>query len=210
MLTRVLIVDDHQLVREGLRLLIAGFAHCEVVGDAGEGGEAARLARELAPDIVLLDISMQGLNGVETCRNLLAQQPQTKVLMLTMHQDQDYVLHSVEAGARGYVLKDAAPDELEQAIRHVMRGGSYFSPLVTGVVMARLSERAQAPAVILSARQREVLQLICEGHSNRSIGERLNISPKTVDTHRSQLMQKLDIHDVANLTRYAMRIGLIA
>ena len=210
MLIRILIADDHQLVREGLRLLITGFAHCEVVGDAMEGGEAVRLARELAPDIVLLDISMPGLSGVEACRKILAEQPQTKVVMLSMHSAQDYVLRSVEVGARGYVLKDAAPEELEQALRQVARGGSYFSAQVTGSLMARLRDGTErVPVVRLSARQHEVLQLICEGHSNRAIGERLHISAKTVDTHRSLLMQKLDIHDVANLTRYAMRIVLV-
>ena len=208
---RILIADDHQLVREGLRLLITGFAHCEVVGDAREGGEAVRLARELAPDIVLLDISMPGMNGIEACRGVLAEQPQSKVVMLSMHPDQDYVLHSVEAGAKGYVLKDSAPEELEQALRQVTRGGTYFSPQVTGALMARLRGGVEpAPVVNLSMRQHEVLRLICEGHSNRSIGQRLRISPKTVDTHRTQLMQKLGIHDVAGLTRYAMRIGLIA
>ena len=208
---RILVVDDHQLVREGLRLLIAGFADCEVIADAKEGAEARRLARELAPDIVLLDINMPGQNGVQICRHVLAEQPQSKVVMLSMHSDQDYVLRSVEAGAKGYVLKDSAPEELEQALRQVMRGGSYFSPQVTGALMARLRGGVEpAPAVTLSMRQHEVLRLICEGHSNRSIGQRLHISPKTVDTHRTQLMQKLGIHDVAGLTRYAMRIGLIA
>ena len=208
---RILIADDHLLVREGLRLLIGGFADCEVVGSAGDGREAVRLAQKLAPDVVLLDINMPELNGIDACRLILSEQPQARVVLLSMHPDEGYVLRGVEAGAKGYVLKDAAPEELEQALRQVERGGSFFSPQVTGAVMERLRGGAgKPPAIKLSARQCEVLQLICEGHTNRGIAERLHISHKTVDTHRTQIMRKLDIHDVAGLTRYAMRAGLIA
>ena len=208
---RILIADDHLLVREGLRLLIGGFADCEVVGSAGDGREAVRLAQKLAPDVVLLDINMPELNGIDACRLILSEQPQARVVLLSMHPDEGYVLRGVEAGAKGYVLKDAAPEELEQALRQVERGGSFFSPQVTGAVMERLRGGAgKPPAIKLSARQCEVLQLICEGHTNRGIAERLHLSPKTVDTHRTQIMRKLDIHDVAGLTRYAMRAGLIA
>ena len=212
---RILIADDHQLVREGLALLIGGFAGCEVVGSASNGREAVHLARELAPDVALLDINMPELNGIEACRQILrapqTKVTQTRVILLSMHPDEAYVLRGIEAGAKGYVLKDAAPEELEQALRLTAQGGSFFSPEVTGTVMARLrGEAGETPASTLSAREREVLQLVCEGHSNRDIGMRLHISHKTVDSHRSQLMRKLGIHDVASLTRYALRAGLIA
>lgn len=207
---RILLADDHQLVREGLALLIGGFAGCQVVGNAKNGSEAVRMARQLAPDVALLDINMPELNGIEACRQILRVQPQAKIILLSMHPDEAFVLRGIEAGARGYVLKDAAPEELEQALRQTVQGGSFFSPAVTGTVMARLRGGAgKVPASKLTARQHEVLQLICEGHTNRDIAERLHISHKTVDTHRSQLMRKLDIHDVAGLTRYALRIGLI-
>ncbi len=207
---RILIADDHHLIRQGLALLIEGFAECEVVGSAGDGLEAARLALQLLPDIALLDINMPGMNGIEACRRMLSAQPKLAVILLSMHPDESYVLRGIEAGARGYVLKDAAPEELEQALRLVARGESYFSPQVTGAVMARLLGPEKAPVPALSARQLQVLRLICDGHSNPVIAKRLGISPKTVDTHRSQLMQKLGVHDVANLTRYAIRIGLIS
>jgi DNA-binding NarL/FixJ family response regulator len=207
---RILIADDHTLMRKGLKNLIAGFADCEVAGDVADGREAVRLARALSPDVVLLDITMPELNGLDACQRILREQPQIKVILLSMHADEDYVLRGITAGAKGYVLKDAAPEELEQALRLVARGGTFLSPQVTGVVVEQLRRGVKdAQEIELSARQREVLQLIAEGHSTRDIAEKLHISVKTVETHRSQVMQKLDVHDVAGLTRYAMRIGLI-
>ena len=208
---RILVADDHTLMRMGLKKLIAGFADCEVVADVADGREAVRLARTLSPDVALLDITMPELNGLDACKRILREQPQIKVILLSMHADEDYVLRGIAAGAQGYVLKDTAPEELEQALRLVAHGGSFLSPQVTGVVVEQLRRGAKAPQEIaLSGRQREVLHLIAEGHSTREIAEKLNISVKTADTHRTQLMRKLGIHEVAGLTRYALRTGLIA
>lgn len=207
---RILLADDHTLMRVGLKNLISNFEDCEVVGAASDGREAVRMARELAPDIVLLDITMPDLNGLDACQQILDKQPQIKVILLSMHADEDYVLRGITAGAKGYVLKNAAPEELEQAIRMVARGGSFLSPQVTGVVVEQLRRGVKVPqAIELSARQREVLQLVGESRSTREIAEQLHISAKTVETHRAQIMQRLGIHDVAGLTRYAIRIGLI-
>ncbi|MCX7143351.1 MAG: response regulator transcription factor, partial [Proteobacteria bacterium] len=160
---------------------------------------------------IVMDIGMPGLDGIEATRRILAGNPAIKVVALSTYSDKRIAQQMMEAGAKGYVRKDAAPEELEQALRQTAQGGSFFSPEVTGTVMARLRGEARGtPAPTLSAREREVLQLVCEGHTNRDIGIRLQISHKTVDTHRSNLMHKLGIHDVAGLTRYALRIGLIS
>lgn len=210
MKTRVLLVDDHALVRAGLAKLVAAFSGCEVVAEAVDGREALRLARQLAPDVVLLDVSMPGLNGLDACERMGTEAPGTRVVLLSMHASEEFVLAGLRAGARGYVLKDAAPEELEQALDAVMRGDIYLSPQVTGHVVEQLrrGERTTEPAK-LTTRQREVLQLIAEGKSTREIAMRLHVSIKTVETHRAQIAQRLGIRDVAGLTRYAMRIGLV-
>lgn len=210
MTIRILLADDHALMRAGLARLIASYPDCEVVGEAADGIEAVRIAREHAPDLVLLDITMPKRNGLDSCKEIVQGRPQTNIILLSMHKEEDFVLRGFEAGAKGYVVKDAAPEELEQAVRLVARGGTFISPLITGQIVEELRRGVlQAHANELSARQRQVLQLIAEGSSTREIADRLYLSVKTVETHRAQIMRKLEIHDVAGLTRYAIRIGLI-
>lgn len=211
--TRIVLADDHALVRQGIRSLLTSIADFEVVGEAADGREALRLIRALEPDVALLDISMPELNGLDAAARALREQPRLKVIVLSMHGAEPYVIEALRAGVTGYLLKHADLSELERAIRAVARGERYLAPAVSGRVIEHLlrSEPGEQPARgdALSPRQREVLQLIAEGKSTREIAERLSLSPKTVETHRAQLMQRLAIFDIAGLTRYALRIGLI-
>lgn len=210
---RVLLADDHTLVRAGLRKLLESVPHLEVVGEASDGLELLALTATLRPNLVLMDISMPGLNGLETTARLRKEWPDTKVIILSMHQSEEYVRQALRQGASGYLLKDCAPTELEMAIRAVCRGETYLSPAVTKDVLSdyvqRLRDEAQ-PGDQLTPRQREVLQLVAEGLSTKEIARRLDLSVKTVDTHRSTLMKQLDIHEVTGLVRYALRTGLIS
>ena len=213
MRTRIVLADDHALVRQGFRALLGAIADFEVVGEAANGREALRLIRALAPEVALIDISMPELNGLDATAHALREQPQLKVIIISMHATEAYVLEALRAGAAGYLLKDADAGELERAIRAVARGERYLTPSVSHHVIERFmrAERGEtvSEAEALSPRHREVLQLIAEGKSTREIAARLNLSVKTIETHRAQLMQRLDIFDVAGLTRYALRIGLI-
>lgn len=210
---RVLLADDHTLVRAGLRKLLETSPDYVVVGEAGDGLALLELAQQLQPGLVLMDIAMPGLNGIEATARLVKSFPGIKVLILSMHQSEEYVRQALRHGAAAYLLKDAAPLELDLALSAVMRGETYLSPAVSkGVVhdyVQRLRDEEQ-PAAALSPRQREVLQLVAEGHSTKEIARRLDLSVKTVDTHRSQLMKQLDIHEVAGLVRYALRVGLVS
>ncbi len=211
---RVLIADDHALVRAGLRALLARIGGVEVVGEAANGRDALRLMRELEPDLALLDIAMPELNGLDTAARAARSHPKVRVMIVSMHATEGYVREALRAGAAGYVLKDAEIEELERAIRAVARGERYLTPAISSQVIEGLlrAERGEAKNSDepLTVRQREVLQLIAEGHGTRAIAERLHLSVKTVETHRAQIMERLQIFDVAGLTRYAIRAGLIA
>jgi DNA-binding NarL/FixJ family response regulator len=209
---RVILADDHTLVRAGLRALLQNIAGVEVVGEAADGREALALIKARQPDIVLMDISMAGLNGLEATARTVRDFPKVRVLILSAHANEEYVCQSLRCGASGYLLKDGDPAELELALKAVARGEAYLSPRVSRHVVATYIQRVggeAGPLEMLTARQREILQLIAEGHTTRAIAAKLHISGKTVETHRAQLMDRLDIHEVAGLVRYALRVGLV-
>jgi DNA-binding NarL/FixJ family response regulator len=210
---RVLLVDDHVMVRKGLRRLLESIAGVEVVAEAGNGREALALMPAITPSVVLLDIIMPGMNGLDIALKIRKDFPKVRVVMLTLHANEEYVRQALRAGAVGYLFKGDAPEELERALTTVMRGHTYLSPSLSHKVL-RKTRRGGAEITNaferLTPRQREVLQLITEGNSTRKIAQLLDLSSKTVETHRTALMKTLDIHDVAGLVRYAVRIGLIA
>jgi DNA-binding NarL/FixJ family response regulator len=209
---RILLADNHRLFCEGLRTLFATRPGLDIVGEANNGRMAVRLARELSPDLVIMDIGMPELNGVEATRQIRAEMPHVKVLAVSMHSDRQYVAGMLAAGASGYVLKDSAFTELAEAIRVVGQGGRFLSPEIVGVVvddyLQRLTPAPGSAAARLSDREREVLQLMAEGHSTADIADRLHISRKTVETHRKSIMSKLELHSVAELTKFAVREGI--
>lgn len=210
---RVLLADDHTLVRAGLRKLLESVPDIEVVGEAADGLAVLALASELRPQLVLMDIAMPGLNGLDAMARLLAAAPGTRVLILSMYQNEEYVRQALRQGAAGYLLKDAAPTELDLALKTVLRGEIYLSAAVSKGVVTDYVQRLRSeeqPGELLTPRQREVLKLVAEGQSTKEIARRLDLSVKTVDSHRSQLMKLLDIHEVTGLVRYAMRAGLIS
>lgn len=212
---KVLLADDHTLVRAGLRSLIDGFEGFCVIAETGDGREAVRLTRQLQPDIALLDISMPGLNGLDATALIARETPDARVVILSMHTAETYVLEALRAGAVGYVVKDAAVDEMERALRAVQKGERWLSPSVSRHLLDEYLRLARGQPIVgssteaLTPRQRAILQLIAEGYSTREIADRLTISIKTVETHRAQIMERLNIRDVAGLTRFALRTGLI-
>jgi DNA-binding NarL/FixJ family response regulator len=209
---RVLLADDHALVRAGLRLLLQDNPNIESLIEVTNGREALEVAKSQRPDIVLMDISMSELNGLETTARLVKVCPQTRVIILSAHSSQEYVAKALRSGASGYLLKDSAPIELEQAISAVMSGGSYLSPAISAIVIDDYLQRMKEeidPLEQLTSRQRETLQLIAEGKSTKEIAYLLKVSIKTIETHRAQLMDRLGIHDVPGLVRFAIRTGLV-
>lgn len=209
---KILIADDHKILRQGIRSLLAPQPDFEVVGETADGPETLKETFKLKPDVVLMDIGMPNLNGFEATRQIKKKQPEVKVLVLTMYQDDEYVLQALQSGASGYVLKDVAVEELVTAIRAVNNDQYYLSPSISRTVIdayLRKTEKGERePSELLTAREKEIVQLIAEGYTNKEIAAKLYISVKTVDAHRSHIMEKLDIHDVALLVKYAIRKGL--
>jgi len=213
MTVRVLIADDHKIMLAGLRSLLEKQSEIEVVGEAENGRKAVQLAQEKKPDVVVMDVSMPDLNGMEATTQIIESLPKTRIIALSMHSDKRFVMGMLRAGAAGYLLKDCASQELANAIAQVAGGKKYLSPEITGVVIddflqASALEEDETVASVLSAREREVLQLIAEGWSTKQIASHLYVSIKTIETHRRQIMKKLDLHTIADLTKYAIREGL--
>jgi DNA-binding NarL/FixJ family response regulator len=211
--TRVVLADDHTLVRAGLRKLLESIPNMEVVGEASDGLALLELTAALQPDLILMDIAMPGLNGLEATARVVKTCPQARVVILSMHQSEEYVRQALRNGAAAYLLKDAAPLELDHALKAVLRGEIYLSPAVSKGVMSDYVQRLRGDAPmpeLLTPRQREILKLIAEGKSTKEIARVLDISVKTVDTHRSQLMKQLNVHEIASLVRHAMRMGLVS
>jgi DNA-binding NarL/FixJ family response regulator len=207
---RFLLADDHPLVRAGIRALLERTIAGVEIFDAVDGYDVLAVAARTRPDIALMDISMPGLNGLDAMRRLISDMPDCKVIFLSMHKCEDYVVQAVRAGAAGYLIKDVALDEVALAIEAVQRGEVFISPSIPRVVTTVLTQSHSGPLALLSGRQRETLQLIAEGHSTKEIAYRLGVSGKTIETHRRLLMQRLEIFDVAGLARFAVRAGLVA
>jgi DNA-binding NarL/FixJ family response regulator len=209
---RILLADDHKLLRSGIRSLLDGLDDIEVVAEASNAIDAIELVKKLQPDVALLDIAMPGMSGLDAADQIAALRLDTKVVILSMHQDEEYVKRALKSGVAGYLLKDAGIEELEIAIRAVARGESFLSPAASKHLIADFRKRSDSEKrldEILSPRQIEVLRMIAEGDNTKTIARKLEISVKTVESHRAQLMNKLEIHDVAGLVRYAIRFGLV-
>ncbi len=214
-MVRILLADDHTLVRHGIRRILEEHADWQVVGETSDGREAVRQTLELLPDIVIMDIGMPQLNGIEAARQITRRAPSVRVLMLSMHADEAYITQAVEAGAIGYLLKDSADVELVKAVTAAIHGRSFFSPQATTVLLDEHRKTLARRGITdryesLSEREREVFQLIAEGRSNKSIATILGVSPATVETHRGHIMEKLDLHSVAEIVLHAVRRGVIS
>jgi DNA-binding NarL/FixJ family response regulator len=206
---RILLADDHAMVRQGFRMILAAQPDMEIVGEAGNGRETVELAEKLHPDVVVMDVAMPELNGIEATRRLSVSAPRTRVLALSMYKDSVYVREILRAGARGYLLKDAIDRDLLSAVRSVASGEGYLSPAVSDAVLSDYRRHVTDPLDLLSSREREILQMIAEGKTNKDIATALKLSVYTVDSHRGRIMDKLNLHSIGELVRFALRNGLI-
>ena len=206
---RILLADDHAVVRQGFKMILDAQADMEIVGQAANGRQAVDLAEQLRPDVVVMDVSMPELNGIEATRRLASSVPHARVVALSMHKDSVYVREILRAGARGYLLKDSGAADLVAAIRAVASGESYLSPAVSNAVLDDYRRHVTNPIDLLTSREREVLQLLAEGRTNKEIAGVLNLSVYTVDAHRGRIMEKLNLHSISELVRFAVRNGLI-
>jgi DNA-binding NarL/FixJ family response regulator len=206
---RILLADDHAVVRQGFKMILAAQPDMEIVGEAGNGREALDLAGQLQPDVIVMDVAMPELNGIEATRRVADLSPRSRVLALSMHKDSVYVREILRAGARGYLLKDAISSDLLAAVRAIARGEGYLSPGVSDAVLNDYRRHVTDPIDLLSSREREVLQMIAEGKTNKEIATVLNLSVYTVDAHRGRIMEKLNVHSVTDLVRFAVRSGLV-
>ena len=207
--TRILLADDHAVVRQGFKMLLGAQPDMEIVGEASNGREAVETAEALRPDIVVMDVAMPELNGIEATRRLASSTPHARVIALSMHKDSVYVREILRAGARGYLLKDSGAEDLVSAIRAVARGESYLSPAVSNAVLDDYRRHVSNPIDLLTSREREVLQMLAEGKTNKEIAGVLNLSVYTVDAHRGRIMEKLNLHSINDLVRFAVRNGVI-
>ncbi len=213
-MTRILLADDHGVVRQGLRAVLARDASFEVIGESGDGREAVRLADALQPDIVIMDISMPQLNGIEAAKQIVKANPRTHIIILSMHSDETYLMRALQAGVKGYLLKESAEEDLIRAVRMVAQGKPFFSPAVTSALLADYMREMQQRNLrdsydLLTEREKEVLQLLAEGKSNKEAAAVLDLSTNTVETHRTNLMQKLGLHNTAEIVLYAVRKKII-
>lgn len=206
---KILLADDHSLVRHGFRMILSAQPDMEIAGEAGNGREAVELVQKLKPDVVVMDVTMPELNGIEATRRLIELSPRTRVLALSMHKDAVYVREILRAGGRGYLLKDSADADLLAAVRAVAKGEGYLSPGVSDAVLSDYRRHVTDPLDLLTTREREVLQLIAEGKTNKEIATSLTLSVYTVEAHRGRLMEKLNLHSTGELVRFAIRSGLI-
>jgi DNA-binding NarL/FixJ family response regulator len=212
---RILLADDHIVIRKGLRLLLESQPGFKVVAEASDGRETVAMAESHAPNVIVLDVAMPNLNGIEAARQISAKTPQAAIVILSMHSDESYVLRALKAGARAYLLKDSAEGDLINAVKAVNAGKAYFSPAISKMLvddfMRQLREREVEDSYeLLTSREREILQLLAEGKSNKEIAAVLNLSPHTVETHRGNILQKLNLHSVPELILYAVRKGVIS